>query len=251
MVSSELSALRAAHPLVLCHTNAVAMDFTANLLLAAGASPIMSYAVQEQAELARASQALLLNIGTVHSSQLWAMLRAGRAFHRLHRPIVLDPVGAGVSVYRRYAVDWLMYNCHPTIVRGNASEIATLVGMPASCRGVDSTLAPVDVVPAAERKAAEWGCVLVISGETDYVTDGSRTQALKGGSPMMTYITAMGCAESALMAAMASVQPDPFCAACSTMTLMNQVGSLAAKGEESLHSPATFRRAFLDTIFDF
>lgn len=242
----DLLRLRQVHPLVHCITNQVAMDWTANLLLAAGASPLMSSAKQEVIDLSRTAGALLINIGTVDDNQLETMLAAGAIYQRRHLPIVLDPVGIGASQYREQCVREILSVCTPTIIRGNASEIAVLAGASAGCRGVDSTMDSTSVVAAAERIAKEIGCVIVISGATDYITDGTRTEQVTAGSPLMTCVTAMGCAESALMAAMAAAQSEAMRAAVSTMQLMGTVGEMAAPKAQG---PGTFRQIFSDTLY--
>lgn len=242
----DLQRLRRSHPLVHCITNQVAMDWTANLLLAAGASPLMSSAKQETIDLSRSAEALLVNIGTLDDNQLETMLDAVTAYQQQHRPIVLDPVGIGASRYREQSILQILSQCTPTIIRGNASEIAVLAGASADCRGVDSTIDSSSVVAAAEQKAKELGCVIAISGAIDYITDGSHTEQINMGSPMMTYVTAMGCGESALMAAMAAIQPDAMRAAVSTFTLMGLSGEEAAK---TAQGPGSFRQIFLDELY--
>ncbi|MBQ0119165.1 MAG: hydroxyethylthiazole kinase [Bacteroidales bacterium] len=256
-LQEDLQCLRRSHPLVHCITNQVAMDWTANLLLAAGASPIMSSVLQEVTDLSRSAESLVINIGTIDDSQLQTMLAAGSVYQQQHRPIVLDPVGIGSSRYREQSVQQLLSQWTPTIIRGNASEIAVLAGDGGECtmhnakcrvdgRGVDSTIDSSTVVAAAERKAKEIGCVIAISGATDYITDGLHTEQVHGGSPLMKYVTAMGCGESALMAAMAAVQPDAMRAAVSTFTLMGLCGEKAA---EIAQGPGSFRQNFLDQIY--
>lgn len=252
LAREDLTRLRLSHPLVLCLTNLVASDWTANLLLAAGASPILSSAPQEAQELAQQAQALLINIGTIHTQQLETMLLAETTAHQLGRPVVLDPVGVGASRYRKDCVLQLLDNGIPTIIRANASEIATLYSLlndsqpsASTGRGVDSTIPAEAVAEQAQSLAAQLKNIVVVSGATDYITDGSRTETVTQGSPVMTQVTAMGCAESALIAAMSAVQPDPFRAALSTMQIMGCVGEKTAQHAQGCGS---FRTAFLNML---
>lgn len=241
-----LHSLRQKHPLVYCLTNQVAMEWTANLLLAVEASPLMSASINEVDDLAHHADALLLNIGTIEPQQLQLMLRAGQTMHTINKPIVLDPVGVAASQYRLAAAQQIILTCHPACIRGNASEIAALTGYRINGHGVDSTLLPQDVLPSAQDYATSQHCVIAISGETDYITDGTHTATVQHGSPLMTYVTGMGCAESALMAAIAAVHTSYFDAAYQTMLLMASIGEKVAN---DYPSPGMFKTQYIDHLY--
>ena len=123
----DLALVREKSPLVHNITNYVAMNFSANALLAIGASPVMAHAVEEMDDMVGIASALVINIGTLDAEWVRGMLKAGRAAHRMGKPIVLDPVGAGATPYRTETAWQIIRECHPTIIRGNASEIMALV----------------------------------------------------------------------------------------------------------------------------
>jgi hydroxyethylthiazole kinase len=205
------------------------MAFNANTLLAAGASPIMAHAVEEVADLARLSGAVVVNIGTLDAHWVPAMQLALDTARAAGKPSVLDPVGAGASAYRNHVLADLVTR-RPTVVRGNASEILSLAGHSANTKGVDST-DPVELALAAAQSLAQrYGCVICVSGPEDHVLapDG-RHAVLRNGHPLMTRVTGVGCSASALVGAFAAVQPDPWRACVSAMAYWGVVGEIAAQ----------------------
>lgn len=226
---ADMRAIREKSPLVHNITNYVAMNFIANALLAAGASPVMAHAVEEMKDMTAIAGALMINIGTLDAQWVEGMLAAGRAMHERGGVIVLDPVGAGATPYRTQTAWQIIEECHPTIIRGNGSEIMALVNADVKSKGVDSTASSSDALASAKALAQRTGAIVTISGAIDYVTDGERVEQLSNGSPMQTLVTAMGCTASSMVAAFAAINPDPFEASLHGMALMGVAGELAAK----------------------
>lgn len=245
-MNTDIAVLRQSAPLVHCITNYVAMPFTANALLALGASPVMAHAPEEVAPMAQLSQSLLLNIGTLDEFWLQSMLAAGQTMAQCQRPIVLDPVGVGATDYRTQAAWQIIHTCHPTIIRGNASEIMALTHASNTTRGVDSLIDSSQAVPAAQALAAQTHSVVVVSGAVDYITDGTQVESVTGGSVLQTRVTAMGCVASAIVAAMAAVNPNPMEAAVHAMTIMARAGERAAA---LCQGPGTMVPAFVDQLY--
>jgi len=188
-----LDQVRARNPLVHNITNIVAANFSANGLLAIGASPIMADSVDEMAELAAVSSAVVLNIGTLNKQKVEAMLVAGKSANRAGVPVVLDPVGAGFTQLRRETTAQLLAEIRFAAVRGNAGEMAHIAGVEWHAKGVDAGSGSADLHSIAQRIAQQYGCVAAISGETDYVSNGSRTAKLNNGTPLFPKATASGC----------------------------------------------------------
>src|ERR671930_1447275 len=154
---ADLRAIREGKPLVHQITNYVVMNETANATLALGALPVMAHAPQEVEEMAASAGALVLNIGTLSEPWIHGMLLAGHAANRAGAPIVLDPVGAGATSYRTATARRLLDELEIAVVRGNAAEVATLAGVEAEIRGVESMAAG---GPELARSAAKaLGCV--------------------------------------------------------------------------------------------
>jgi hydroxyethylthiazole kinase len=179
-------------------------------------------------EMVSIAGALVLNIGTLDENWLESMKVAGVAASRRGIPIVLDPVGAGATRARTAASLELIELCHPTVIRGNASEIMALVDAGVKSKGVDSSAQSSDAVEAARKLAEETGAVVVISGATDYITDGSVVHTVDGGDEIMTAVTGMGCTSTALVGAFAAVVKEPLVAATAAMAVMSLAGERAA-----------------------
>ena len=244
-VWDDVRRIRTEAPLVHNITNYVVMNTTANALLAAGASPVMAHAVEEVEEMAGLARALVLNIGTLSGPWIEAMLVAGRAARRRGIPIVLDPVGSGATRFRTATALRLLDEVAPSIVRGNASEIASLVSAAGGTKGVDSTRASDQTVDAARAVAQRWGCVVSLSGATDIIIgEGSELRG-RNGHAMMARVTGMGCTASALSGAFAAVNPSPLRAAAHAMALMGIAGEMAAERAEG---PGSFQMHFLDAL---
>ena len=245
MPFSDLARIRTAAPLVHNITNYVVMNTTANALLAIGASPVMAHAVEEVEEMVGLARALVLNIGTLSAPWIEAMLRAGRAARQRGIPVVLDPVGSGATRYRTATARRLLDEVGPTIVRGNASEIASLSSDEGGTKGVDSTRASEETVAHAQALATRWGCAVVVSGATDVIVGDGTVLRVRNGHPMMARVTGMGCTASALVGAFAAVNPSPTRAAAHAMALMGIAGEMAAERAEG---PGTMQLFFLDAL---
>ncbi|QTE27906.1 hydroxyethylthiazole kinase [Pengzhenrongella sicca] len=248
-VGGVLAALRERAPLVHCLTNVVVAQWTANLLLAVGASPIMVDNPHEAAPMAAAADAVLVNLGTPSDETVAAMLLAVAAATSAATPWVLDPVGAGALSWRTRTAERLLApttpdRSAPTILRGNASEILALAGG-AGGKGVDATHSPEAALPAAIALAREHGCVVAISGEVDHLTDGERVVRVANGHPLLTRVTGVGCALGALMAACCAVTPDALLAAVTATATLTVAAETAANASAG---PGSFAVALLDAL---
>lgn len=224
----DCAKVRSVSPLTHCITNYVAMEINANALLAIGASPLMSFAPEEMDEIVKISSALVINIGCLDRHEIEGMKAAAAAAVKYGKPWVLDPVGAGASTLRTQTALELIRDYHPTVIRGNASEIMVLAGSEIVSKGVDSTNASSDAVEGAKALAASTGAVVSISGAVDYVTDGQRVETIANGDPIMSRVTAMGCTASAVTGAFVAVSATPFEGALNAMAVMGIAGETAA-----------------------
>ena len=247
VLSAAIAAVRTQSPLVHNITNYVVMNNSANALLAIGASPVMAHWVSEMEEMTAIAGALVINIGTLDADWIEGMKAAGLAASRRGTPIVLDPVGAGATSQRTKAAWEIIDLCHPTIIRGNGSEIMALVDAGIKSKGVDSSASSDDALAAARKLASETGAVVVISGETDYITNGSEVYTVEGGDPIMTSVTGMGCTSTALVGAFAAVEPDAMVAATAAMAVMSIVGERAAA---NARGNGSMQVQFLDELYN-
>jgi hydroxyethylthiazole kinase len=245
IAAEQLHQLRRASPLIHCITNDVVQSFTANVLLALGASPAMVIDPREAAQFASMASALLVNVGTLTAAQCEAMLAAIAAANQAQTPWVLDPVAVGALQWRSEFCQQLL-TLHPCAIRGNASEIMALSGLPASGRGVDSNDASLAALPAAQQLAREYGAVVAVTGEIDYVTDGQRSLAIAGGHPMMTRVVGTGCALSAVVAAFVALEGDKLSQVASACRVMSCAGERACR---LAAGPGSFTPHFLDNLY--
>ncbi|WP_344733735.1 hydroxyethylthiazole kinase [Nocardioides fonticola] len=235
--------VRAHAPLVHCITNSVVTNVTANVLLAAGASPAMVDTAEEAGVLAGVAGGLLVNLGTLTPVQIGGIDAAVGAAARAGVPWVLDPVAIGVLPVRTALAGELLGR-RPAVVRGNASEIAALAGG-AGGRGVDSLAAPDDVADIARDLARRHTTVVAVSGPRDLITDGDRVVRIAAGHSLMTRVTGVGCALGALVAACAAVEDDAVLAAAAATAWLCVAAEEAAAASSG---PGTFAVALLDRL---
>ncbi|MBU1001997.1 MAG: hydroxyethylthiazole kinase [Proteobacteria bacterium] len=261
-VFENLEKVRATTPLVHNITNFVAMNSSANALLALGASPIMAHAPEEIDDLIAIVGGLVINIGTLNGPWIKSMLLAGRAAYERGIPVILDPVGAGATKLRTDTSVRILNECAPTIIRGNASEILTLAAATGaadkqrvaaalaaaggSTRGVDSSHSGLGIADVASDLASQYDCTVVLSGPTDTVTDGDNLITVTGGHELMSKVTGMGCTASALCCAFSVAVDDPFEAAVSAMAVMSAAGAVAAAKSQG---PGTLQLHFYDALY--
>ena len=235
----SLRRLRERKPLVHQITNYVVMNETANATLALGALPVMAHAPEEVEEMVALAGALVLNIGTLSSHWVDAMLLAGRAASARGIPIVLDPVGAGATAFRTETAKRILDEVDVTVLRGNAGEVATLVGVEAEVRGVESIGAGEDAAELARRAGETLGVVAAVTGPVDHVSDGRRVLSVSNGDAMLATVTGTGCMSSALTGCFLAVKPEnPLEAAAEALAAFGLAGEDAAreaKGPGSFH----------------
>jgi hydroxyethylthiazole kinase len=238
-----LRRLREQKPLVHQITNYVVMNETANATLALGALPVMAHAREEVEEMVRIAGALVLNIGTLSPHWVDAMLLAGAAANEAGVPVVLDPVGAGATTYRTETAKRILDAVQVAVLRGNAGEVATLVGADAEVRGVESISAG-DPAGLAREAARTLGVVASVTGAIDHVSDGDRSASIANGHPLMASITGTGCMSSAITGCFLAVA-GPFAAAVEALVAFGVAGEDAAAGAKG---PGSFHVALYDAL---
>jgi len=244
LTAEALERIRERTPLVHNITNFVVMNDTANVLLAIGASPVMAHAIEEVREMVSYAGALVLNIGTLDTEWVESMVIAGEEANKLGVPVVLDPVGAGATAFRTAVTQQILDNVKVASVRGNAGELASVAGLGAKVRGVDSVSAE-SPDAAARVVATRTGGAAVASGAVDYVSDATRLAEVRNGDPFMGRITGSGCMATALVGAFLAVEKDPFLATAEAMIAFGIAGEAAAKVSKG---PGTFRANLIDAV---
>ncbi|MFI0473596.1 hydroxyethylthiazole kinase [Halomonas sp. HMF6819] len=245
-LGNYLGALRESTPLVHCMTNFVAMNSSANLVLAVGASPAMIHAIEEAPAFTELAGALSINIGTISPSWAEAMLACADVAKRRSIPWVLDPVAVGATAYRRALCEQLLA-LEPTVIRANASEVLALAGLESQGRGVDAAVTAHDAEAAAVALAQRQRCVVAMTGERDVVTDGTRLLHIDGGHALMPRVTTLGCGLSAIVAGFLATSPNAALEA-STAALAAFAEAGREAGERA-RGPGSFQVELIDALY--
>ncbi len=228
-------------------TNVVVTNFTANGLLALGASPVMAYAKEEVADLASVSGAVLLNIGTLSTEQIEAMILAGQAANKAGVPVILDPVGSGATPFRTEMCKRILSEVKVSVLRGNAGEISSLIGEDANVKGVDGAMEG-DSIERTKQAAKQYNCVAVVTGEVDVITDGSIVKTIYNGHPWLTKVVGTGCLLGAIVAAFVSMNREEAVNAAADAVAFFGIAGEKAFLEANDIGLGTFQEALLNQL---
>jgi hydroxyethylthiazole kinase len=244
---ATLAAIRAARPLVHQITNYVVMNETANATLALGALPVMAHAREEVEEMVGLAAALVINIGTLSPAWVEAMLAAGKAANAKGVPVVVDPVGAGATRYRTETAKRLLDEVEVAVLRGNAGEVATLVGVQAEVRGVESIDAGGDPAELARGAARVLGVVASVTGPVDHVSDGDAVFSISNGHELLATVTGTGCMATAITGCFLAANDDALAAAAEALAAFGVAGEDAAA---QAGGPGTFHAVLYDALYN-
>lgn len=256
-MGSYLAAVRENTPLVHNITNYVTVNDCANILLAAGASPIMADDRDDAPEITSICNVLNINIGTLNQRTIDTMAVCGQKSKELGHKVVLDPVGAGASTLRTNTALAILSQVHPDVVRGNVSEIKTLYFGEGSTSGVDA--ADIDkvgeknlleAVAFARDFAKKFGCVAAITGAIDIVSDADTSIIIRNGDAMMSTVTGTGCMLSALTAAYIAASDNTLEATASAVAAMGLSGELAKSRMSALDGNSSYRNYLIDAVYN-
>lgn len=245
-------------PLIHNITNYVTVNDCANIVLACGASPIMSDDINEVEEITAICGGLNINIGTLNSRTIEAMVLAGKKANELRHPVVLDPVGAGASALRTNTAGRLLDEVRFAVIRGNISEIKTLAGASAATQGVDANVADQitdenldSAIAFVKSFARKTGAVIAVTGATDLVCDGERAYVIRNGHPMMAAVTGTGCQLSAMTAAYVTASSsDALGAAAAAVCAMGLAGEIAHTRLTERDGNSSYRNYIIDAVYN-
>ena len=252
-----LDMVRRQTPVVHSITNYVTVNDCANMILAAGGSPIMADDAAEVEQIVALSSALVLNIGTLNARTVESMLAAGKRANALNIPVVLDPVGAGASDLRNETLRKLLQEVRFAVIKGNSSEIRFLAGEKATARGVDAdqgALVSEDNLAPAARMAADLsaatGAVVIVSGRIDIVAHAQKAWAVSNGDPLMTRITGSGCMTAVVVGCCVAAAPTELPQAClCAVCAMGVAGEIASENMAAVGGgTGTYRTMLLDAM---
>lgn len=257
MLKEYLKNVRDLQPLIHNITNYVTVNDVANMILACGASPIMSDETEEAEEITSICNGLNINIGTLNNRTIPAMLAAGKKAEELGHALLLDPVGAGASSLRTDTALKLMETIHFNVIRGNISEIKTLAKCGGHTKGVDADTDDkiqeenlAQAIAFIQAFAEETDSIIVVTGATDIAADKDTAYVIQNGRAEMGRITGTGCQLSGLMTAFLAANPNNFleaaAAATAVMGVAGEIGWSYMKPEDG---NSTYRNRIIDAVY--
>lgn len=258
MLTTILENVRKNAPLVHNITNYVTVTDVANALLACGGSPIMSDEPEDVEDITSICGGLNINIGTLNQSSIEGMYRAGKKANELGHVVLLDPVGAGASALRTNTALGLIEKVKFDVIRGNISEIKTLVLGAGTTKGVDAdaadavTDANLDQMVAFVKQVAEkFQTIIAVTGAIDLVADKDRCYVIRNGRPEMGRITGTGCQLSGVTTAFVVANPENKLEAAATAVItMGVAGEIGFERMQEGDGNSTYRNRIIDAIYN-
>lgn len=248
-LSDDLSTVAEQSPLVNAVTNNVTVNDVAQIILHWGGLPVMSDDEREVGDMVAASQACLLNMGTVSEEGEATMLTAGESANEAGVPVTVDPVGVGSTPTRDRVAERLVSELDVAILKGNYGEISGLAGDDTEIRGVESVGEYNDITATAVACAQEYDTVVVASGETDIVATSEQAYEITAGHPQMGTVVGTGCMLGATVATFAGAIEHTEQAALAGTVAYGLAGEAAAAGEfGEVHGPGSYNVAFKDSV---
>ncbi len=246
MNKTIIQEVRETTPLIHHLTNQVVMNFSANGLLSFGAAPVMAKAEEEAADMAANADGVLLNIGTLTANELESMVRAGKAANEKGIPVVIDPVGVAATPFRTTAVKKILSEVQPTVLKGNAGELAHLVEIPWETKGVES-IGDGNADEIASKVAEMYQCTAVVTGQTDVLCTSGEIEHNTTGHPFLGKITGAGCLLGSVLTACLTTNNT---VQKQTLTAVNFYGLAAeyAAKQTDVNGPGTFLPHFVDAL---
>lgn len=252
-------------PLIHCITNFVTVNDCANAVLSIGASPIMAEDIDEMEDILSIANGLLINIGTLNQAQIKSMHKAAKSATSKNIPIIIDPVGVGVSKLRNdTTVDLLTNDYNISIIRGNMSEIKAvanlikpeLINIESKAKGVDVSANDIitkeninDNALLVKNIAKELNLVVVASGPIDIISNGDETFIIENGEEIMSKITGSGCMLSAIIAGFNGTN-DAFYSAITGSLVMAIAGEFASETVKNDNlGTGSFRSLLIDWLY--
>lgn len=222
-----LNKVKEINPLVLHYTNEVTINDCANITLAIGASPLMSYSYEEAEEIIPIASSVVINIGTMNSSHRELFIKAGKIANKHKKPVILDPVGGFATPSRSLLVETLLNEVKFDVIKGNAAEIKYIGGFNVKGKGVDSFDDDENIDDIIKKVAKKLECVVVATGKVDVVTDGDKIIKIHNGTPKLKGITGTGCMSASLIGSYLGASNEILNSAAMGVLTMSLCGELA------------------------
>jgi hydroxyethylthiazole kinase len=247
IASDCLQRVRTEKPLIHHLTNWVTIYDCANIVKVFGASPVMAHAGEEAADMAGIASALVLNIGTLTTDFVEAMILAAKSANSKGIPVILDVCGAGATKFRDEKCFEILDKARVNIIKGNSSEIARIAGESVSTRGVDASAVEKNLQEIARELAARRNCTVVITGKEDILADEKRVARVLNGHSMMANIVGTGCMATSVIGTFAAVEKDYFAACAAGLVCYEVAAEIAAA---KAYGPGSFKERLFDAVYN-
>lgn len=247
-ITELLTSVREKNPLVHHITNYVTVNDCANVVLAIGGSPVMADDLEEVEEMTSLANVLVINIGTLNSRTIEAMILAGKTAKERKIPVILDPVGVGATKLRTQTAKRILTEVQPDIITGNMSEINILAGLDSKIKGVDSVDTMQNSKDIAKGLAKELKAIIAITGKVDVVSDGNKTTMIHNGHKLLSQVTGTGCMCSSLVATFSAVTKDYRLASIAGILSMTIAGEKSFNSLKATEGAGTFRMRIFDNV---
>lgn len=244
---SLINKVKDVNPLVLHYTNEVTINDCANVTLALGASPLMSYSYEEVEEIVSIASSVVINIGTMNSSRLDLFVKAGKAANKHNKPVILDPVGVFATKTRKDFTNKLLNEVKFTVVKGNVAEIKNIGGLDFRGKGVDSFDNGEDISEIIKKVSIKLDCIVVATGKVDTITNGERVIKISNGTTKLKSITGTGCMTGSLIGSYIGSCEDTLDATAMGVLTMAVSGELADKDNAPI---GTFKTNLMNNIYN-
>ena len=241
-----INEVKKVNPLVLHYTNEVTINDCANITLAIGASPLMSYSYEEVEEIVSIASSVVINIGTMNSALLELFVKAGKAANKFGKPVILDPVGVFATKTRADFTNRLLNEVNFTVIKGNAAEIKFIGGFDVKGQGVDSFDDGEDLDEVVKKVSNKLNSVIVATGKVDSITDGHTIIKIDNGSFRLKSITGTGCMSASLIGSFLGATTNYLEAAAMGILSMSLAGELADSDDINIGS---YKVKLMDTVY--
>lgn len=250
-LASVVKKIREKNPIVFHITNTVTINDCANITLAIGASPLMSFCKDELEDIISFASALVINIGTMEKEMREIVVEAGKIANKLGKPVILDPVGVGATKARKKLIESLMSEVQFAVIKGNMAEIKTIYGIKnIENRGVDSVEELENADEIAKLLAKRYDTIIAVTGKQDIVSDGFRIAKINNGTAALAKVTGTGCMTASLIGSACGANRDYFVSATSAIAMMGIAGEKAEEQLSPVEGNGTLRINIINNIYN-
>ncbi|WP_297405103.1 hydroxyethylthiazole kinase [uncultured Cetobacterium sp.] len=248
-ITKNLENIKSKTPLVYHLTNTVTINDCANITLAMGGSPLMSFCLEEMEEIISFASSVIINIGTMEKEMVSMAVEVAKIANRQLKPLILDPVGVGATNARKELIEEILEKSYVDVIKGNLSEIKTILYEVSNSRGVDALdKADINTKDIILNGAKKLGCILAVTGEIDYISDGNKLIEIYNGNKVMEKVSGAGCMINSLIGSSIGANGITLESVSLGVLAMSVCGEIACRGNENKGSGTLKSRIFDEIV---